>query len=209
MDFCGVQSFHYLRKRWTYACHDVQMNFASFFGLALSLYNIDGRLSERNNLPDNLLQMPSDKLYEITASLATLDYNPIWTTGKANVTKTIADELLSTVIPQIEAFASSCKFLKIAIIRDRIELTKNSGMIALVMSTSKNTGKTLKCLNEDAILLKGKIETYLTRLDEACGNRFQWKDKRSRLSKVPMGKAILEDFWAEHKSPKLLLSAKS
>ena len=166
--------------------------------MQIATTNISNLLSEDKLVTENLLEYLSISIKQITPSLRSLDYNPIISNNQARVIKNIVIRLFSTEIPNLDSFAVNCIYLPIAINTDKLEALNNGKSNSVVISSSPNTNKTLRLLNDDISRLKAQILIDLTELNAVCDNRFHWNDIEQEISRVSASDSSLKEFWARY-----------
>lgn len=166
--------------------------------LQIANKNIYNLLSGDKLVTENLLEYLSTSIKQITTSLRPLDYNPIIPNNRARIIKNIVIRLFSTEIPHLDSFAGNCIYLPIAINTDKMESLQNGKSNHVVLSSSPNTNKTLKLLNDEISRLKAQILIDLTELNAVCDNRFHWNDIEHQISHVSTPDSSLTGFWARY-----------
>lgn len=166
--------------------------------LQIANTNIYNLLSGDKLVTENLLEYLSTSIKQITTSLRSLDYNPIIPNNQARIIKNIVIRLFSTEIPHLDSFVGNCIYLPIAINTDKMEALQNGKSNHVVMSSSPNTNKTLKLLNDEISRLKAQILIDLTELNAVCDNRFHWNDIEHQISHVSTPDSSLTGFWARY-----------
>lgn len=166
--------------------------------LQIANTNIHNLLSENKLVAENLLEYLSISIKQITPTLRTLDYNPIISNNRARVVKNIIKRLFSAEIPYLDSLARDCIYLLIAINTDKLEVLQNGESNPVVMSSSPNTNKTLKLLNDDILRLKALILIDLTELNAVCDNRFHWNNIEQQITHVSTPDSSLTGFWARY-----------
>lgn len=166
--------------------------------LQIANTNIHNLLSENKLVAENLLEYLSISIKQITPTLRTLDYNPIISNNRARVVKNIIKRLFSAEIPYLDSLARDCIYLPIAINTDKLEVLQNGESNPVVMSSSPNTNKTLKLLNDDILRLKALILIDLTELNAVCDNRFHWNNIEQQITHVSTPDSSLTGFWARY-----------
>ena len=166
--------------------------------LQIANTNIHNLLSENKLVAENLLEYLSISIKQITPTLRTLDYNPIISNNRARVVKNIIKRLFSAEIPYLDSLARDCIYLPIAINTDKLEVLQNGESNPVVMSSSPNTNKTLKLLNDDILRLKALILIDLTELNAVFDNRFHWNNIEQQITHVSTPDSSLTGFWARY-----------
>ena len=166
--------------------------------LQIANTNIHNLLSGDKLVAENLLEYLSTSIKQITTSLRSLDYNPIIPNNRARIIKNVVIRLFSTEIPHLDSFAGNCIYLPIAINTDKMDAMQNGKSNLVVTSSSPNTNKTLKLLNDDISRLKAQILIDLTELNAVCDNRFHWTDVEQKISQVSAPDSSLTGFWARY-----------
>ncbi len=166
--------------------------------LQIANTNIQNLISGNKLVTENLLENLSISIKQITPSLRSLNYNPIILNNRARVIKNIIIRLFSSEILHLNSLAGDCIYLQIAINTDKLEALQNGEPNPVVMSSSPNTNKTLKLLNDGILRLKAQILIDLTELNAVCDNRFHWNDIEQQITQVSTPDSSLTGFWARY-----------
>lgn len=193
---CEIQK--YMENKGNCAQHLFYQTMYLYSALFQMQKNVEEYINNQTKpVPEEALEIFTPMLQGQITAIRNVDYI---TFSKKNSVMKAHNNFCTRELIEIESALLYANYLKRAVITTKIDNLQHSGQQGTVTSADALVKQTLGVINGKCIHLLDDLSGHLEAMDQACNNRFKWKEIKEKIhesyiSLFSTGK--LEDFLAQ------------